>query len=278
MDLANCGMEVRYQSLMEAQWLIRNFVAKIRAATSEKDRILRGNGVDFPPARNLGRWVGSRDVDIQHRVDFLEKTLCRAKLVIEGVEMPLDPTDRVSHAKADGTVVKENIPAFVSSGKVITWDTSLPLEVGDHLLRQLPNGFVEDFIVDDPSYFSDVGGIGAHFQVKVHRSGMPAALPSTIINNITGDHARVNIQSVDASRNRIVQNDMGIFKELAAAIHAGVNSEEQDAILERLMALEKAAGTPSFKDQYQEFISSAANHITIIAPFIPALTKMLSSY
>lgn len=54
-----------------------------------------------------------------------------------------------------------------------------------------------------------------------------------------------------------------------------VAPEEQSAILARLDALEQAQNTPSFAQKYAEFIGVAANHMQLIAPFIPALTEML---
>ncbi|MFG1312048.1 hypothetical protein [Xanthobacter autotrophicus] len=116
--------------------------------------------------------------------------------------------DFVTLVKADGTVAKENMSASVQNGKIFTMDTSIPIEPGDHFLRTLPNGLVEDFIIDDPNYYAEFGSIPASYQTKVHRSRQPAAQPQTVINNITnhvsGPNSRVNISSTDNSMN-IVQ-------------------------------------------------------------------------
>lgn len=40
--------------------------------------------------------------------------------------------DTVTMVKQDGSVFREGIRAQVSSGKIITFDADLPLEVGDH--------------------------------------------------------------------------------------------------------------------------------------------------
>jgi len=40
--------------------------------------------------------------------------------------------------------------------------------------------------------------------------------------------------------------------------------------------MEAAKGTSGFTQKYQNFIASAANHMTVLAPFIPALTQMLA--
>jgi hypothetical protein len=46
-------------------------------------------------------------------------------------------------------------------------------------------------------------------------------------------------------------------------------------ILKSINEMKDSAGTPRFVDKYNAFIQSAANHMTIIAPFIPLLTKIL---
>jgi hypothetical protein len=49
------------------------------------------------------------------------------------------------------------------------------------------------------------------------------------------------------------------------------NGKERDEILHRLTELEAAKGTASFTEKYQAFIVSAANHMTLLAPFIVPL-------
>jgi len=66
-----------------------------------------------------------------------------------------------------------------------------------------------------------------------------------------------------------------VFQEIRRQIEEGIRIEERTEILSRLDALEQAQGTPSFVTRYTEFIAAAANHMTLIAPFIPALTQLL---
>jgi len=46
-------------------------------------------------------------------------------------------------------------------------------------------------------------------------------------------------------------------------------------ILALIEKMEAKKGTDGFRETYTEFLVSAANHMTIIAPFLPALTKLL---
>ena len=113
--------------------------------------------------------------------------------------------DIVTLVKKDGTVQKEGIKAQVSRGLIITSDANLPIEPGDHFIRIQPSGLAEDYIVIDPGFMSGGRGlIPPHFQSKVRRSDAPVAAPSTIINNLHGPNARVNVNSVDNSTNTAI--------------------------------------------------------------------------
>lgn len=105
--------------------------------------------------------------------------------------------DSVTLVKKDGTVFREGIKAQVASGKIITFEKDLPLEPGDHFLRTIPSGLVEDFEVIDPNFISGMGGIPASFQAKVRRTQQPAASPQQVVHNITanfhGPNSRITI-------------------------------------------------------------------------------------
>lgn len=91
-----------------------------------------------------------------------------------------------------------------------------------------------------------------------------------------GTHSRVNIYSQDSSMNVSNQSTEHIFADMRQLIQTTIqNEEERSEIIGKLNELEETKGSQSFKQKYQEFISSAANHINLIAPFIPALTEML---
>jgi hypothetical protein len=103
--------------------------------------------------------------------------------------------DTVTFVKANGTVARENVRAQVSKGQIITFEADLPLEPGDHFLRSLPSGLVEDYVVDDPNFMTGVHGIPSSFQSKVHRSAKAAGpleqVVQQIINHFHGPNSRV---------------------------------------------------------------------------------------
>jgi hypothetical protein len=131
----------------------------------------------------------------------------------------------------------------------------------------------EDIIHDDTF---------VNFEVRVEKvnvSGQPTR-PSKLgdVYNLHGTHARVNIHSQDQSINVSHQTTENVFADMRQLIQNQISSDtERDYILERLNELEASKGTSSFIEKYQAFIGAAADHMTLIAPFIPLLTQMLPS-
>jgi hypothetical protein len=66
-ELRKYPLEVKAKALTEAQWIVGQFSGKIQRAAIEKDRILRGNGIEFPPEYDAGHWQGCGTGDIQAR-------------------------------------------------------------------------------------------------------------------------------------------------------------------------------------------------------------------
>jgi hypothetical protein len=98
----------------------------------------------------------------------------------------------------------------------------------------------------------------------------------TNVYHVYGHNPHWNVQSTDQSLNVVTVTSGELFVQLREQVKVRVPaSEEQAAILDRLEALEQAQNTNSFAQKYAEFIAVAANHMQLIAPFIPALTEML---
>ena len=116
-----------------------------------------------------------------------------------------------------GTLATENLRVFPQNGDapiptkgrvagsiILINDARVPLRVGDVVERSLPSGIVERFVITDPGYHETVGhGIPSHYQAKFLREdAAPIRKPSSAIH-VTGDHARINVGSVDQSTNLI---------------------------------------------------------------------------
>ena len=53
------------------------------------------------------------------------------------------------------------------------------------------------------------------------------------------------------------------------------DSEVSTELLRRIDDMQAAIGSPGFAGRYKEFVAVAADHLTLLAPFLPALTQML---
>lgn len=93
------------------------------------------------------------------------------------------------------------------------------------------------------------------------------------INNIFG---KVNINSTDNSIN-IEISAMSIFASLCDAIKkSDIEIQSKNNLVQSIEAMEDSVGSPGFAAKYKDFIQNAANHMSVISPFIPALTSLLS--
>jgi hypothetical protein len=95
------------------------------------------------------------------------------------------------------------------------------------------------------------------------------------VYHLTGVGSRVNVNSTDNSTN-VTISESELFSKMREEITEKVPStEKRDRLLQKVSALEKERDLPSAWERYKELIAVAADHMTIICPFIPALTEMI---
>jgi hypothetical protein len=183
--------------------------------------------------------------------------------------------DTLTIVKQNGTVIK-NVRASVQFPTIFITDESVPIEENDRIYRQLPSGIAETFVVVEPGFLSSPFGGMSHYEVKVRRvSSIDRKEFDRVTNiyNVTGTNARVNVGSVDNSVNIASGGDL--FADLRTAVGAISDVRVREKSLEAIGALEKAKGSQSFPDRYKDFIQTLANHVAVIAPFLPALTALI---
>ena len=173
----------------------------------------------------------------------------------------------------------ENIRASVQRDKIFIDDASIPVEEGDTYERKLPSNIVERYTVLDAGYYEGIAGIKAHYQSVVRKETKiePQRQPTQVVYNLIGPNSRVNIQSVDTSTNLVEVEPNELFEKLRGLIKNSISDEIVSAQLsEKVDELQEAQGTKNFVTKYQQFMALAANHVSILAPFIPALSQMLN--
>ena len=189
-------------------------------------------------------------------------------------------SDRVTLVKKSGQRF-ENIGALVQFDMIFTDDPKIPIEDGDQFERELPSGIREIFTVVDAGFQQGFHGIPAHYQSKVQKDTAKTtpdaeAMPRSSVMLVTGPNARVNIQSADSSTNVVSGQSTTVFDGVRDAINSSSLDENSTRpIVQSVDAMETAVGTKEFAKRYQEFIAAAAEHMTLVAPFLPALTQLM---
>lgn len=170
----------------------------------------------------------------------------------------------------EGKIVESNIKASVQKEKIFINRSDINIEEGDYLIRHLPNGAIEHYLVLDRGFYSGFNNImPAHYQCKVKKENNIDAKTSnsSTINN----YGKINMYSVDNSINTIDNNDSVLFENLLNEAKKINNNE----IIKAIQEMEKSKNNSSFKEKYSSFMQLAANHMTLFAPFIPALTNFI---
>ena len=183
--------------------------------------------------------------------------------------------DTIDIVAPDGTV-RSRVLGYYSGKQFVIDDMTVDVREGDEIRRTLPNGREEAFIVKDPKFYKG-GPFGPHYQVEIGRGSVYH--PYTGGNysiNVSGPNSRVNIASTDRSTNSAT-GDM--FSEIRKALDEGItDSDEREKLKAQINQLESARDQNMVMVSYQSLIASAANHMTIIAPFLPGLTGLLTQF
>lgn len=79
------------------------------------------------------------------------------------------PREKVKLIKHDGQEISE-IDALIGDSNALIEDITIVIEENDYIVRTLPNGLIENYIVIDNGYFGGSGGaIPPHYQVKMKK-------------------------------------------------------------------------------------------------------------
>ena len=186
--------------------------------------------------------------------------------------------DQVTIIHKDGTK-HEGIRATVQRGKVLTDDVSVPILTGETLERLLPSGQRDIFSITDVHLTKGMGGIPDFYEIFVEREGARQSSPNQAGVNIhvsDSPQARVNLNSVDSSRNTITVEVVDIFSQTRELIAASVpEGDVRDRLLSEVDEMETSQRNGDFKTAYKNFVASAADHMTLLVPVIPGLASLL---
>lgn len=181
------------------------------------------------------------------------------------------------------TLIKKNgdrvpgIKAAVTPGEITSGDEEISIEVGDTFERILPAGQVEHYEILDPGYIRGPGKGYYISKVKNKEVEEKRQREATVVYNVSGPNARLNINSNDSSTNVISLTPDELFdrmEEKARSIDG--NAKEVEAIIEAIDELRVSYESGGFWQKYTRFMQVAANHAAVFAPFMPALSQLVS--
>lgn len=184
-------------------------------------------------------------------------------------------TEKVKIIKADFSVI-EGVEALVESEKIFVDDATINIEEGDIIERVLPSGAKEQYLVTNRGFHKGAQGIPDHYQITVEKQSAYTKIGrGQVVNqyNITNAE-KVNIHSTDSSTTyQINANDLAIM-ETIRTLARGLDNERE--VLLAVDQMQSNVGKKGFAEKYNAFIQCVANHMTIFAPFIPALSALLT--
>ncbi len=109
--------------------------------------------------------------------------------------------EAVTVERAEDGSRRENVRALVTNDSILIPDVSVPLASGDVILRRVPSGLVERLVVTNPGFHAKFHAIPAHYKAQYRQDGEePEGRPGYVVN-MSGENARVNINSTDNSTN-----------------------------------------------------------------------------
>jgi hypothetical protein len=176
-------------------------------------------------------------------------------------------------SKASGNV-SADLKAHVTKDTINLYDLSVDVTEGDIIERDLPNNRTEKYEVLIADYKNAFSVIPAHYILNVRKT--TAIIPtsnSNTVYNLHGNNSRVYHNSEDKSNNIVNESSDNLFDLLKDVIQDKISDNRK--LLSLLNELEESKGKSGYLEKYTAFISNAANHITLISPFIPALTALI---
>ncbi len=99
--------------------------------------------------------------------------------------------------------------------------------------------------------------------------------PQSITYVASGTNARVNVNSADSSVNVINAEASEVFDQLRERLTQIEDDVKREEIATTIDNMESAYGSGNFLPWYKEFMAVMADHVTVFAPFLPALTNLL---
>ena len=173
----------------------------------------------------------------------------------------------------------ENVRASVQKQQIFIDDVTVPLSIGDKIERALPSGQREVLLITNFQMWKGIRRIRDYYEIDYRREGVRQhqRQPTNVNLHVSDSpQARVNLYSNDQSLNIINSQSEQLFSQLRELLKESIaDSHDLEVLLERVDDMERNQGTDDFTRAYKDFLATAADHISILAPVLPALASLL---
>ena len=173
----------------------------------------------------------------------------------------------------------ENVRASVQKQQIFIDDVTIPLSIGDKIERVLPSGQREVLLITNFQMWKGIRRIRDYYEIDYRREGVRQhqRQPTNVNLHVSDSpQARVNLYSNDQSQNIINSQSEQLFSQLRELLKESIaDSHDLEVLLERVDDMERNQGTDDFTRAYKDFLATAADHISILAPVLPALASLL---
>ena len=186
--------------------------------------------------------------------------------------------DTIAVVSQDGRR-RENICASVQQKTIFIDDVTVPIVIGDKIERKLPSGQLEVFVITGLHLWQGRGSMRSYYEIKYEREGAQRPHQQREMLNLhisNSPQAHINLHSSDQSVNVSKHQPDALFKEIRKCLAESlVDSPDLENLLDRVSDMERRLESGDLKTAYKKFVAVAANHMTILAPFLPRLTQLL---
>lgn len=176
------------------------------------------------------------------------------------------------------TSINRNVAeALNKSGQTGTYEVFFSKNVVVAILEAVRN-----MVLDWAIKLEEEGILGERvsFSMEERKKAAEAGASINITNyghlhhgDVNGHQNRTTVNGTDASSNSLSAD---VFEQVQSAIANHVDqTSDSEILLELLKQMKDQKGTSGFRDLYGKFLVAAANHMTVLSPFLPALSAHL---
>lgn len=150
----------------------------------------------------------------------------------------------------------------------------------DDELRSLLRELIEEKYINihwasDLPYIVDINNSARTYAEREAEYERQLAMSGSYTTIVHGSVDRINNNSIDNSVNIKISAEVDeLFERIFATVRE--NGLESDVKIETAInEMKQTVGKPTFTEKYNAFMQSAANHMTVFAPFLPQLSQLL---